>query len=548
MYLKTFHINLLGIPDPFTTTLRGIAPLEGFAHEFATHDTWSDDAFLAGDIVIADSASLEKAHGSSRPSLSLEALAARRRQQRGTSFGNVVIVADAGTLAAWDTNDYALVDVVWPKPLDEVRLAFEFARLQHTAQLVSDLHLSRTYLDTVIDSIPELVWFKDVRGSHFKVNDAFCATVGKTKQQVEGRGHYYIWDITPEEYATGEYVCLESESETMEAGRTCLFDEQVKTKRGMRQFKTYKSPLLDEDGHTMGTVGIAHDVTDLDNITTELDILINALPFSVVIEDANGIILNTNRETEAYFKMARNRTVGVHIEDWQRMVFGDDSARQQTIREDGEFEITIDGERKVLETSETSILDVFGNETGLMRIYRDVTEARVLKERAIMNARTDYLTGLYNRRYFYEHLEERGRGETLALVALDLDDFKEINDQYGHAVGDKVLLHVGALLQDAFSEGLAFRWGGDEFIVAMFNQHDKHVLREQAEALLEHLGEFVYTDGSPRPLAGSMGIVSSDDPSLPIDKIIQRCDEALYRAKRAGKSQCCMFDEGEPTR
>lgn len=548
MYRKTLHINLFGVSGPLVAALQGIAPLERFTHELSALDDWDDDAFLAGDIVIADAALLEKAHGASRPSRALKALSSQRRQQRGESFSAFVIVADAGTLAAWDADDYALVDAAWIAPLDETRLAFEFARLQREALLASDLRLTRTYLDTAIDSTPELIWFKDARGSHLKVNDAFCATVEKTKRQVEGRGHYFIWDITPEEYATGEYVCLESEDETMEAGRTCLFDEQVKTKRGMRQFKTYKSPLFDEDGRTMGTVGIAHDVTDLGNIATELDILINALPFSVVIEDADGIILNANRETETYFKVDRHRIVGRHIKDWRRIVFGDELAQQRQIHEDREFEAVIDGERKVLEMNKTPIVDVFGNKTGQMRIYRDVTEARRLEERAVMNARTDYLTGLYNRRYFYEYLEERDRAEPLSLVTLDLDDFKDINDQYGHAVGDEALLKVGTLLRQTFPEGLAIRWGGDEFVVAVFGERDPRELREQAEGLLAKLCERSTVDEHARPLTGSIGIVTSDDQNFSIDELIRRSDEALYRAKRAGKSQCCVYGEGEPAR
>ncbi len=546
MYRKTLHINLFGVSDPLAATLRGIAPFERFTHELVAHDAWDDDAFLAGDIVIADAALLEKAHGAARPSRSLKALSAQRRQQRGESFSAFVVIVDAETLEAWDAEDYALVDATWTAPLDEARLAFEFARLQREALLASEMRLARTYLDTAIDSTPELIWFKDARGSHLKVNDAFCSTVEKTKQQVEGRGHYYIWDITPEEYATGEYVCLESEDETMEAGHTCLFDEQVKTKRGMRQFKTYKSPLFDEDGRTMGTVGIAHDVTDLGNIATELDILINALPFSVVIEDADGIILNANRETETYFKVDRHRIIGRHIKDWRRIVFGDDLAQQREIHEDREFEAVIGDERKVLEMSKTPIVDVFDNKTGQMRIYRDVTEARKLEERAVMSARTDYLTGLYNRRYFYEYLEERDRTEPLSLITLDLDDFKEINDRFGHAMGDEALLRVGTMLRAAFPEGLAIRWGGDEFVVAVFGKHDAGELREQAETLLASMSERSKVDGYARSLTGSVGIVTSDDPNFSIDDLIRHSDEALYRAKRAGKSQCCVYGEGEP--
>lgn len=544
MYRKTLRINSFGVSAPLAAALQDIAPLERFAHEITAHDTWDDDGFVAGDIVIADAAALERAHGSSRPSTALDALAAQRRQQRGDAYGAFVVVADAETLATWNAGDYALVDAVWPSPLDETRAAFEFARLQHEARRASDLRLARTYLDTAIDSTPELIWFKDARGAHLKVNDAFCATVEKTKQQVEGRGHYYIWDITPEEYATGEFVCLESEDETMEAGRTCLFDEQVKTKRGMRQFKTYKSPLFDEDGRTMGTVGIAHDVTDLGNIATELEIFINSMPFSIVILDIDDTILNINAKTEEYFSVRRSDVLGGEFDEWRRRVLTDEVVDAHSFEDGSFFSACIDGVDKTFAVNDRIISDVFGNYTGHLRIYRDITAERELEERAILNARTDYLTGLYNRRYFYEALEGRDPAEPLALVVLDLDDFKSVNDCYGHTVGDEALLKAGKLLRETFPEGLAIRWGGDEFVVAVSGPHEPEEIRAQAERLLARLYAESRDDGHPRPLTGSIGIVSSDDPSLSIDELIRRGDETLYRAKRAGKSQCFLYEEG----
>lgn len=543
MYRKTLHINLFGISDAIRAALEGTAPLEQFSHRFASYDVWDDDAFLAGDVVIVNSETLRRVLGEGLPSSGLASLAAQRRNLRGNAFGAFVVVASAQELAGWGTEDYAHVDAVWTAPLDEPRIAFEFGRLQHEARLASELRLARTYLDTAIDSTPELIWFKDDRGAHLKVNDAFCSTVEKTKEQVEGRGHYFIWDITPEEYAIGEYVCLESEDETMAAGHTCLFDEQVKTKRGMRQFKTYKSPLFDEDGRVMGTVGIAHDVTDLGNIATELEVLINALPFSLIVEDSDGTILNANRETERYFKLDKREMIGDTIKDWRSRALGEELAKKREIYEDPEFEAVIGGKRKVLEMRKTPIVDVFDNETGLLRIYRDVTEERELENRAVMNARTDYLTGLYNRRYFYEYFEERGRGKNLSLVVLDLDDFKNINDRYGHAVGDEALLKAGALLRETFPDDLAIRWGGDEFIVASFGDCDPHRLRSRAETLLRRLEDESRADGHPHPLTGSIGIVSSKDENFSIDELIRCGDEALYQAKRAGKSQCCVFDE-----
>lgn len=149
-----------------------------------------------------------------------------------------------------------------------VRKRFE-SILQQIRQK-KELRRTQIFLNTVIDSTPDLVWFKDVRGSHLKVNDAFCLAVGKSKEQVEGRGHYYIWDIPPDEYAKGEYVCMETEEIVMSRGELCVFDEKVKCRQGLRQFKTYKAPLVGDDGTLLGTVGVAQDVTRLAIATDSL--------------------------------------------------------------------------------------------------------------------------------------------------------------------------------------------------------------------------------------------------------------------------------------
>ena len=88
------------------------------------------------------------------------------------------------------------------------------------------------------------------------MNDSFCRTVNKTKEQVEGRGHAYIWDVEADDPA-----CIESEREVMNSQKTCISEETIKTGDGMRLLTTYKSPLYDLDGRVMGTVGVAIDVT-----------------------------------------------------------------------------------------------------------------------------------------------------------------------------------------------------------------------------------------------------------------------------------------------
>ena len=112
------------------------------------------------------------------------------------------------------------------------------------------------YLEETINHIPNLVWYKDKDGVHEKVNDSFCRTVNKTKKQVEGRRHAYIWDVEQDDPA-----CIESENEVMTKRETCISEETIQTGEGLRTLTTYKSPLYNLDGSVMGTVGVAIDVT-----------------------------------------------------------------------------------------------------------------------------------------------------------------------------------------------------------------------------------------------------------------------------------------------
>jgi PAS domain S-box-containing protein len=112
-----------------------------------------------------------------------------------------------------------------------------------------ELWHTRNCLQTVVDTMPGFVWVKDMAGRHLKVNQAFCEMVGKSMHEVEGKEHYEIWGVTPEQYAEGEYVCLETDKAIADNPKPTLFKEQVlHSKLGIRQLETYKAPIFDEDG------------------------------------------------------------------------------------------------------------------------------------------------------------------------------------------------------------------------------------------------------------------------------------------------------------
>ena len=282
-----------------------------------------------------------------------------------------IIVCDRSRGEDNELEDSGLLDVaddIWCAPLNEQRLAFYFGRLLKSIKQRKDLWLSQNYLDTVIDSIPDLVWFKDARGAHLKVNQSFCSLVGKTKEQCHNRGHYYIWDMNAEEYGKGEYVCLESEEVVMKARKTCVFDERIKSRNGMMQFKTYKSPIFDEDGALLGTCGVAHDVTDWQNASAEIGIILNSLDFPTALVDASGKFQMVNRAFARTFGVAQEQAAGTDYGAWKKasLKLGGTTGKvtKATCRSgDAAFD---------MEIIEEPICDAFKQDLGRFCFFRDV--------------------------------------------------------------------------------------------------------------------------------------------------------------------------------
>ena len=451
----------------------------------------------------------------------------------------IVLIDTAGQEATLPKNVISLLNEIWPLTNNRALMAMRVKNLLNNALLDKKYAQLQRCLDTTIDTTPDLIWFKDIRGAHLKVNDAFCNIVGKSKADVTGRGHYYIWDITPDEYTDGEYVCLESEEEVIARAETCIFDEVVKTQMGMRQFKTRKSPIFDEDEKVIGTVGIAYDMTDITNSSAEVDIILQNLPFAAIILDANDKIVNTNQKfldffhfqsTEEIIGSYRSRLRDVAIQKHKLKQIGD---RLEVRSWD-------DGKEIILESYERKILDIFKNRIGLLVIYRDVTQERNSQQELEHNANTDELTGLFNRRYFYNNLPEIGQAGT-SMLFVDLDNFKEVNDTYGHRAGDDALKLTARLLRENFAGALIARMGGDEFVLYLNKTHTAEQVVKQAYHLQKAM-KAVFAEDTPwEGLSASIGIVVIETHGISRDEMVRRGDIAMYEAKRLGKRRICQY-------
>ncbi len=241
MYHCSIRFYLLGKPDKIFETIKGMPSLEHFRHEFIEGDRPEEAA--EADVILADLENTDvKEMVQTLVSVKKKDVALillMKKDQIGLLGELLAEVAD-----------------IWTLPMTEEETRFRFLRWQQAWQAEKEAWQTSQYLEATIDNIPNLVWYKDKNGIHEKVNNSFCQTVNKTKQQVQGRGHAYIWDVEEDDPA-----CIESEREVMEKRATFVSEEIIKTGEGLRTLMTYKSPLYDLDESVMGTVGVAIDVT-----------------------------------------------------------------------------------------------------------------------------------------------------------------------------------------------------------------------------------------------------------------------------------------------
>ena len=525
MYYCKLAIRIFSRDDSWLRQLQQIEPPENFEYDPAVFAEFDAGEARKGDLIVLDT------------KLPYDLCRIRTYCKKSAVL---IFCGEIPETAGLSTDELNACSDVWSKPLSPNLVEFRLKQVLSQIKLRKEHFLTQCYLNTTIDSIPDLVWYKDTRGAHLKVNNAFCNAVGKTKKDIQGRGHYYIWDIEPEDYAVGEYICLESEEVVLQSRETCVFDEKVKSRLGMRQFKTYKSPLFDEDGELMGTVGIAHDVTDLGNMMVELKIILRSMPFAIMVYDHKGVVTDINRRFEEYFQIEPEEIIGKDFNEWRKAII-----KNPKTNDSGKLEIRLanSGIERIVEISEEPIVDVFDSFIGKLFVCRDVTKERSFEQRILLSANTDALTGLYNRRFFYEKIEENRWKPQISLLYVDMDNFKLINDRFGHQVGDDALKIVSDNLKTCCPEDMICRIGGDEFLIAVLGKCSETGLEEKAAWILRRLQKVFDGTDAMGELSASIGIAYTLDQSLPIDQLIKQSDIALLSAKRSGKARYCLYSD-----
>ena len=208
-----------------------------------------------------------------------------------------------------------------------------------------------------------------------------------------------------------------------------------------------------------------------------------------------------------------------------------------------------DGSWRWLETRVTNLL-ADPAVRGMVINQHDVTDRKALEAELLHQAQRDPLTGLANRSLFRERVEQalersHGHGGQVAVLFIDLDEFKTVNDSLGHIAGDRALVEVGQRLLRHLGRDSAdtvARLGGDEFAVLLEELYNVHQARRTALGILEALHQPLHLDGRELIIGASVGIAVGRGDGVDADELLRNADVAMYAAKRQGKGRYALFE------
>jgi diguanylate cyclase (GGDEF)-like protein/PAS domain S-box-containing protein len=422
---------------------------------------------------------------------------------------------------------------------------------------VDELKKSEANLHAMLDNSPFLTWLKDTEGRYIKINKVFSDYI-KIEDPKLAIGKTDL-DLNPKELAE-KYRADDAEviaSRQQKHVEELAFDGKI-----VHWIETFKTPVIDSHGKVLGTVGFAQDITERKLIETELRISSVAFESqeSMLITDPKGIILRVNKaftestgysSEEAIGQRPNLLMSGHHDSDFY-------SSMWKTILRTDAWQGEIWDRRKngevypVLLTI-SAVKDIEGNVTHYVGSYFDITERKRAEDQIKHLAFYDHLTLLPNRRLLLDRLHQAltsgGRsGRHGALLFIDLDNFKSLNDTHGHNIGDKLLQQVAKRLELCVREGdTVARLGGDEFVI-LLEDLSKESLEAAGQA--EGIGEKIIVafnqpfllDSIEHHNTPSIGATLFRDNSQSIDNLMKQADIAMYQSKKAGRNTLRFFD------
>jgi diguanylate cyclase (GGDEF)-like protein/PAS domain S-box-containing protein len=424
-------------------------------------------------------------------------------------------------------------------------MTFDITALRN-AQLQQER--SERRLRSITDNLPALIYHLDADGRYLFANRQFEPMLGLQPEQLLGhridevRDPLYVEQIRPRL------------REAM-AGQTVVFESETGPRDGPpRKYQQTFVPEFGADGRVIGVFAVTFDITErklaeqrVSDAQARLKAIADNLPVLISYIDRQYRLTFANKTFQTWMGVDPELAVGSHLMALLGPQLYAQRLRQLTQAMAGErveFEVVSEalGITRHLQTVYIPDRQPDGSIGGIYALSTDVTAMKDAERRLQDLARNDPLTGLPNRREFetrlVQALARAGRSHrAMAVIFLDVDHFKGINDGHGHATGDAVLKTFATRIRAAVrTTDTAARLAGDEFVVILEGLHDDTEASHVAAKLVEAIRE-------PMPLPGggeihvttSVGMACWGGTGEGAEDILDRADRALYRAKAAGR-------------
>lgn len=441
-------------------------------------------------------------------------------------------------------------------PIAVALLGLLLADLLHRAQIERAMHLSEARLRAITQAIPDLLLVLDEDGRYLEV-------IAKDAVQLRGSGEELVGktldEVLPAAQAKSFHKFIRR---TLASDSPERLEYSIQTADGLKVFETRAQRLKLGQSYKPAVVCLSRDISERANAEQERRIASIAFESQqgMIITDAHNRILRVNQAFSLISGYSANEAIG---QTTRLLASGRHSrsfylAMWRSLEQTGAWQGEVWNRRKSGEIypewlSISSVLDAQGKVSHYVAAFTDITERKEAEERIHHLAFYDPLTGLPNRRLLLDRLQQALSATTRsrhygALMFIDLDNFKNINDLHGHQAGDQLLcMAAERLSNEARGVDTIARLGGDEFVVML---EDLDVKAEYAAAQAEQAGEKIlsalgqhYQLGSQvLHSSASIGVVLFNSSDGNVEELMKRADMSMYEAKQAGKNALRFFD------
>jgi diguanylate cyclase (GGDEF)-like protein/PAS domain S-box-containing protein len=420
---------------------------------------------------------------------------------------------------------------------------------------------NREFLDLILENVPAPIFVKDAADRRYvlvnRAGEEFwgisrAAMIGKTSHEVFARKEADL--ITARD------------DQLLQSDQPSADERQIQTpSNGVRNIVSRRLTIRGDDGKPRYLIGLINDITEWKQAEDKirrtqafLDTIIENVPATIIVKDARDFRhVMINRAGEKLLGIPRHQIVGKKDGD----IYGKEQADAITGRD---IEICNSGEALVrgdhpLQTPGNGVRIITSNRVALpgddgkpqylLAVIEDMTERAQANARIAHMAHHDALTGLANRALFSEKIEEasarqRRLGDGFAVLMLDLDGFKDINDSLGHPAGDALLKEMAVRLKSTLREtDVLARFGGDEFAVIQTGEADQRIgATALAVKLLDVVSKPLDLNGNKVNVATSIGIAVAPEDGIDPEELLKKADLALYRTKSDGRNGFRFFD------